>query len=132
MSETETAIAERTIHSLKNNLYRYMEDYAYKYTHTLPQLIATMNSRNNRSIDMKPNHVKNSDFTSILYSEPFKEYKKPKFGIGDSVRNPKNDLTFRKCFINHNLHKNFLKWSPLLLKNLQHIQSKTNKKKLYV
>ena len=45
-----------------------------------------MNSRNNRSIDMKPNNVRNSDFMSILYSQPLREYKKPKFGIGDRVR----------------------------------------------
>ena len=70
MSETKAAFAERTIRSLKNLLYRYMEDYGYKYIHKLPQFFATMNSRNNRSIDMKPNHVKNSDFLSILFSKP--------------------------------------------------------------
>ena len=30
MSETKTAFAERTKRSLKNFLYRYMEDYGYK------------------------------------------------------------------------------------------------------
>ena len=70
MSETKVAFAEHTIRSLKNILYRYMEDYGYKYFHKLPQFFATMNSRNNRSIDMKPNHVKNSDFLSILFSKP--------------------------------------------------------------
>ena len=34
--------------------------------------------------------------------------------------------------INYNLHKKLLKLLPLLLKSLQHIQSKTNKKKLYL
>ena len=61
-------------------------------------MIATMNFRNNRSIDMKPNHVKNSDFMSILYSKPFRENKKPKFGIGDKVRFSKYDLPFRKSY----------------------------------
>ena len=75
MSETKAAFAERTIRSLKNILYRYMEDYGYKYNHKLPQFIGTMNSRNNRSIDMKPNHVRNSDFMSILYSKPLREHK---------------------------------------------------------
>ena len=96
MRETKTAFAERTIRSLKNILYRYMEDYGYKYIHILPQLIAMLNSRNNRSIDMKPSQVKNSDFMSILYSKLLREYKKPKFGIGDRVRISKNDLPFRK------------------------------------
>ena len=98
MSETKAAFAERTIRSLKIILYRYVEDYGYKYIHKLPQFIATVNSRNNRSIDMKPNHVKNSDFMSILYSKPLREYKKPKIGIGDTVRISKYDLPFRKGY----------------------------------
>ena len=96
MSETKAAFSERTIRSLKSTLYRYMKYYGYKYNHKLPQFIATMHSRNNRSIDMKPNHVKNSDFMSVLCSKPLRENKKPKFGIGDSVRISKYDLPFRK------------------------------------
>ena len=106
MSETEKAFAERTKRSLKNILYRYMEDYGYKGNHKLPQFIATLNSKNNRSIDMKPNHVKNSDFKSILYSKPLRENKKPKFGIGDGARNSKYSLHFRKGYkpqFNHEL-----------------------------
>ena len=98
MNETKAALAERTIRSLKNILYSYMEDYGYKFIHKSPQFIATMNSRNNRSTDMKPNHVKNSDFMSILYSKPLREYKKPKFGIGDRVRISKYDLPFKKGY----------------------------------
>ena len=131
MTETKAAFAQRPMRSLKNFLYRYMEDYGCKCIHNLPQFIATRNSRNNRSIDMKPNHVMNSDFMSILYSKPLREYKKSMFGNGDRVRFSKYDLLFRKV-INHNLHMKFLKMLPMLLKNLQHIQSKTNKKKLYV
>ena len=98
MSETKAAFAERAIRSLKNILYRYMEDYGYKYFHKLPQFVASRNSRNNRSIDMKPNQVKNSDFMSRLYSKTLREYKKPKFGIGDRVRISKYDLLFRKGY----------------------------------
>ena len=47
---------------------------------------------------MKPHHVQNSDFMSILYSKPLREYKKPKFGIGDRVRISKYDLRFRKGY----------------------------------
>ena len=57
-----------------------------------------MNSRNKRSIDMKPNHVKNSDFMSKLYSKPLREYKKPKLGIGDRVCISKYNLLFRKGY----------------------------------
>ena len=73
----------------------------------LPQFIATMISRNNRSIDMKPNHIKNSDFMSILYSKPLRENKKPKIGIGDRVRISKNDLSFRKGYKPQFTQKNF-------------------------
>ena len=52
MSETKAAFAERTIRSLKDILYRYMEDFEYQYIHKLPQFITTLNSRTNSSIDM--------------------------------------------------------------------------------
>ena len=71
MSETKAAFAERTIRSLKNILYRYVEDFGYKYIHKLPQFITSSNSRTNSSIDMRPNTVKNCDFMSILYSKLF-------------------------------------------------------------
>ena len=44
MSETKAAFAKRTIRSLKDILYRYMEDYVNRYIHKLPQFIAKMNS----------------------------------------------------------------------------------------
>ena len=55
MNETKSAFAERTVRSLKNNVYRYMEDFGYKYIHKLPQFITTLNYRRNSSIDMTPN-----------------------------------------------------------------------------
>ena len=98
MSETKVAFAERTSRSLKNILYRYMEDYGYKYIHKLPQFITTLNSRRNSSIDMRPNTVKNCDFLSILYSKPLREFKKPTFKVGDRVQISKYDLPFRKGY----------------------------------
>ena len=86
MSETKAALAERTIRSLENILYRYMEDFGYKYNYELPQFITTLNSRKNSSIDMRPNTVQNCDFMSILYSKPWREFKKPTFKVGDRVR----------------------------------------------
>ena len=85
MSETKVAFAERTMRSLKNFLYRYMEDFGYKYIHKLPQFITTLNSRRNSSLDKRPNTVKNCDFMSILYSKPLREFKKATFKIGDRV-----------------------------------------------
>ena len=36
MSKTKAVSAERTIRSLTNILYRYMEDFGYKYIHKIP------------------------------------------------------------------------------------------------
>ena len=99
MSETKAAFAERTIRSLKKILYRYMEDFGYKYKHKLPLFIATLNSKRNTSIDMRPNTVKNCDFMSVLYSKPSREFKKPTFKIGDRVQISKQDLPFRKGYM---------------------------------
>ena len=96
MSEIKAAFADRTIRSLKNILYRYMEDFGYKYLHELHQFSTNLNSRRNSSIDMRPNTVTNCDFMSILYSKPLREYKKPTFKTGDRVRISKYDLPFRK------------------------------------
>ena len=98
MSESKAAFAELIIQSVKNILYRYMEDFAYKYIHKLLQLIATLNSRRNSSMDMRPNTVKNCDFMSILYSKPVREFKKPTFKVGDRVRISKYDLPFRNGY----------------------------------
>ena len=98
MNETKEASAERTIRSLKNKLYRYMEDFGCKYIHKLPQFISTLNSRRNSSIGMRPNSVKTSDFMSILHKKPLREYKKPTFKTGEKVRISKFDLAFCKGY----------------------------------
>ena len=97
MSETMAAFAERTIQSLKYKLYRYMEDNGYKYIHKLTQFVKTLNSRK-CLIDLKPKNVKNSNFLSILYSKPLREFRKPKFKTGDKVRISKYALPFRKGY----------------------------------
>ena len=83
MSETKSAFAERTTRSLKNILYRYIEDNGYKYIHKLTQFVTTLNSRRNCSIHLIPKNVKKSEFLSILYSKPLREFRKPKFKVGD-------------------------------------------------
>ena len=47
---------------------------------------------------MIPKNVKNSDFLSILYSKPLREFGKPKVKVGDRVRISKYDLPFRKGY----------------------------------
>ena len=75
-----------------------MEDSGYKYIHKLPHFIATLNSRRNSSIDMRPNRVKNCDFMSNLYSKLLRDFKKPTFKVGDRVRISKYDLPFCKGY----------------------------------
>ena len=98
MSETKAAFAESTIRSLKNILYRYMEDTGYKHVHKLTHFVTTLNSRRNCSIDLIPKNVKNSDFSSILYSKPLRKFREPKFKVGDRARISKYGLPFRKGF----------------------------------
>ena len=98
MSETKAAFAERTTRSLKNIFYLYMENFGHKYIHKLPQFIATLNSRRNSSIDMRPNTVKNCDFMSFLYSKPLRDIKKPTFKTGDNVRTSKYHSPSRKGY----------------------------------
>ena len=95
MSETKAAFAELTIRPLKILLYRFMEDFGYKYIHNLFQFVTTLNSIKNCLIDLMPKNVNNSDFLSILYSKPLREKKKPKFKIGERVRISKYDLPFK-------------------------------------
>ena len=80
---------------------------------------------------MKPKNVKNSDFMAILCSKLLREYKKPKFGNGNKFRNSKYDLPFSKGYKPQYTHEVF-EIVAIATENLQHIQSKTNKKKLYV
>ena len=52
MSETKAAFAEGTKGSLKNNSYRYLEVYVYKYSPKLTQFVTTQSSRRRCSIDL--------------------------------------------------------------------------------
>ena len=97
MSETQAAFADRTIRSLKNTLYRYMEDNGFKHIHKLSQFVTTLISRKKLSTDSMPKNVKNSNFLSILYSKP-REFKEPKFKIGDRLGISTHDLPFRKGY----------------------------------
>ena len=79
MSETKAAFVERTVRSLKNIIYRYLEDNGYKYIHKLTHFVTTLNCERNCSMDLIPKNVKNSDLLSIRYSKPQREFRKPKF-----------------------------------------------------
>ena len=98
ISETKVAFAERTIRSVKKIFYRYMENNGYKYNHKSTQCVTTLKSRRNWPTDLVPKSVKSSDFLSILYSKPLREFRKPKFESGDRVCIPKYDLPFKEGY----------------------------------
>ena len=75
-----------------------MGDNGYNYIHKLTQFVTTLNSRRNCSIDLIPKNVKTSNFLSILYRKLLREFRKPKFKVGDRVRISKYDLPFRKGY----------------------------------
>ena len=121
MSETEAAFAERTIRSLKNILYRYKEGNGYKYTHKLTQVVTTLNSRRNCSTDLIPKIVKKSDFVSILYSKPLREFRKPSLKV--ETKFASRSMTYPSgSVIRHSLQKKFSKLLQFLPENLQHTQ----------
>ena len=66
MSGTKVAFSERTLRPIKSFPYLYMEEYGNKYIYRLPQFVKTLISRKNRSIDLKPNDVRNSDVSPIF------------------------------------------------------------------
>ena len=66
ISETKAAFAERAIQSLKQIIYRHIEDHGEKFIHKLHQFVCTRNCRANRSIGISPKDVKKSNFCSIL------------------------------------------------------------------
>ena len=98
MSEPNAAFGDRTIRFVKNILYRDMEDYGFKYIQKLSEIVTTLKSGKNSSIDIIPKNARSSDFLSVLYSKPLREYKNLKFKIRDRVRISKYDLLLRKNY----------------------------------
>jgi hypothetical protein len=97
-SKKKAAYAERAIRSLKNIIYRHMEEsHTYKYITRLPSFVKTMNSRVNRSIEMAPKNVTNRDALRIINARTPNHYK-PSFKVGDYVRAVLPDQVFRKGY----------------------------------
>ena len=65
-SEPKAPVAERAIKSLKNIIYRYMEENGDKYKRKIDSFLKTMNTRINRSTGKAPKDVTNKDFCQIF------------------------------------------------------------------
>ena len=98
-SETKAAVAERATKSLKNIIYRHMEENGDKYMRKMDSFLKTMNTRVNRSTGKAPKIVTNKDFLSIFfYKNSISQYKRPRFKVGENVRISKKDIPFRKGY----------------------------------
>lgn len=101
-SETKSAFAERNIRSLKNIIYKFLEQHwTYAYIDSLPEFVNTINSRVNRVTKLPPNKVTRKDvpkLISLVANDSAQLVKKPKYKTGDFVRIAKPDLPFRKGY----------------------------------
>ena len=101
-SETKSAFAERNIRSLKNIIYKYLEDkWTWKYIDKLPDFVNTINSRVNRVTKLSPNKVfkKHEPFLiSLIVQNSAALLRKPRLTTGDYVRIAKPDIPFRKGY----------------------------------
>ena len=121
MSETKAAFAEGTIRSLKNILYRYIEDYGYKYIHKVSPFVTTLNSRKNCSIDQKMSRI--PTFCPISTAIHDENIKNPILRLGKDFASP--SMTYPSgTVISLSLHKRFSKLLQFLAENLQHTRIK--------
>ena len=129
MSENKAAFAERTIRSLKNILYPYMEDNGDKYIHKLTQFVTTLNSRRNCSIDLIPKNVKNCDFCPFSTANHYENLGNPSLKLEIEFASRSMTYLLGKA-ISHSLRKKFSKLLQFLPKNLQPTQLRMNKMRL--
>ena len=99
-SKKKSAFAERNIRSLKNIIYRYLEEkWTYSYFDKLDQFVNTIISRVNRVTKLAPNKITKKDVPRLVsLSAQTSIRQKPKFYIGDVVRIVKKDEAFRKKY----------------------------------
>ena len=99
-SEKKSAFAERNIRSLKNIIYRYLEEkWTYSYINNLDQFVKNINSRVNRVTKLAPNKVTKKDVQRLVsLTVETRRSQKPKLYVGDFVRIAKKEKTFRKGY----------------------------------
>ena len=65
--ETKVAFGERAIQTLKNLIYRYLEENdTLTYIKELQMFVDVINSRINRNIGLAPKDVVNADFLTVI------------------------------------------------------------------
>ena len=101
-SEAKSAFAERNIRSLKNIIYKHLENkWSNHYIKELQSFVQTINSRVNRMMGLSPNEISKRHVPKLisLQAERSSELvRKPRFQIGNKVRIAKEDLPFKKSY----------------------------------
>ena len=109
-SETKVAFGERAIRTLKNLIYRYLEENdTLTYIKELQMFVDVINSRINRNIGLAPKDVVNADFLTVMYKRmKLRKNTNPKFQVGDKVRLALAEGKFQKGYKPHYTHEIFL------------------------
>ena len=99
-SGKKSAFAERNIRSLKNFIYKYLEEkWTYSFIDKLDQFVKTNNSRVNRVTKLAPIKVTKKGVPRLVsLSAQTIKFQRPKFYVGDFVRIVKKDEAFRKGY----------------------------------
>ena len=101
-SEAKSAFAERNIRSLKNIIYKHLENkLSYHYMNELQSFVQTINSRVNRMTGLAPNKISKGHvpkLISLQAEQSRKLVRKPRYKIGHRVRYGKEDLPFKKGY----------------------------------
>ena len=97
-NETNAAVAERAIKSLKNNIYRYMVENDEKYVRKLDSFLKNMNTIVNRSTGKAPENVTNKDFLSIFTTTQLTNISDHVLKFVENVRISKKYILFRKGY----------------------------------
>ena len=101
-SEKKSAFAERSIRSLKNLIYKYLEEkWTYSYIDKLQDFVNAINSRTNRVTNLAPNKVTKKDvprLISLRAEQSLKLVRRPKLYVCDYVRFARVDIRFHKGY----------------------------------
>jgi len=71
---------------MQKTLHRLLEDRGHRYIHNSAQFFTTLVSTRFFMLVLIPTEVMEFDILSFLYCKTSREYKKPKYKIGDKVR----------------------------------------------
>ena len=76
-SSTKAALVERSQRTLQGIMYRYMDHYNSKmYIDKLNEIVATFNSKVNRTIKMSPNEAYKDNNATVVLGNLEKHYNK--------------------------------------------------------